>query len=180
MSKKSPIEIFSEWVDLGKDDGMEKNHSKSVSVMLNKVLKNLKTFTFLDAGCGNGWVVRKVSKLKNCVGSIGVDGSLKMIKKARNLDSINNYECAELSTWKPNKKIDVVALDKDENLKAEKLLFDKNENGIFELTLYEHVLEGREIIVYEFDEDEDGKAESLGLDFDKDGKIDKVLPNRQG
>jgi predicted TPR repeat methyltransferase len=108
MSKKSPIEIFSEWVDLGKDDGMEKNHSKSVSVMLNKVLKNLKTFTFLDAGCGNGWVVRKVSKLKNCVGSIGVDGSLKMIKKARNLDSINNYECAELSTWKPNKKIDVV------------------------------------------------------------------------
>jgi len=79
-----------------------------------------------------------------------------------------------------NKKIDLVALDKDENLKAEKLLFDKNENGIFELTLYEHVLEGREIIVYEFDEDEDGKAESLGLDFDKDGKIDKVLPNRQG
>ena len=27
MTKKSPIEIFSDWVDLGKDDGMEKNHS---------------------------------------------------------------------------------------------------------------------------------------------------------
>jgi len=36
--KKSPIEIFSDWVDNGKDDGMEINHSSAVSVMLNKVL----------------------------------------------------------------------------------------------------------------------------------------------
>ena len=39
MIKKSPIEIFSDWVDLGKDDGMEKNHSESVNAMLNKIFK---------------------------------------------------------------------------------------------------------------------------------------------
>ena len=39
MTKKSPIEIFSDWVDLGKDDGMKKNHLKSVKAMLNNVFK---------------------------------------------------------------------------------------------------------------------------------------------
>ena len=40
MNKKSPIEIFSEWVDNGKDDGMEINHSDAVNIMLNQVLNN--------------------------------------------------------------------------------------------------------------------------------------------
>ena len=30
MSKRNPIEVFSEWADLDKDYGMEKNHSASV------------------------------------------------------------------------------------------------------------------------------------------------------
>ena len=36
MIKKSPIEIFSEWVDNGKDNGMELNHCYSVNAMLIK------------------------------------------------------------------------------------------------------------------------------------------------
>ena len=77
MIRKSPIEIFSDWVDLGKDDGMEKNHSESVNAMLNKILKNLDDFTFIDAGCGNGWVVRMVSQMDSCFSAVGVDGSSK-------------------------------------------------------------------------------------------------------
>ena len=108
MIKKSPIEIFSDWVDIGKDDGMEKNHSESVRTMLNIVLKNLKDFTFIDAGCGNGWVVRMVSEMDSCFSALGVDGSLKMIDKAKSLDNVSKYECAEISVWKPNQKKDVV------------------------------------------------------------------------
>ena len=108
MIKKSPIEIFSDWVDLGKDDGMEKNHSESVKTMLNIVLKNLEDFTFIDAGCGNGWVVRMVSEMDSCFSAVGVDGSLKMIDKAKSLDNVSKYECAEISVWKPNQKKDVV------------------------------------------------------------------------
>lgn len=108
MIKKSPVEIFSDWVDLGKDEGMEINHKEAVDEMLKTVTNSKNSFSFIDAGCGNGWVVRKVSKLKNCESSIGVDGSLKMINKARRLDNINEYICAELSTWKPKNKKDIV------------------------------------------------------------------------
>ena len=108
MTKKSPIEIFSEWVDLGKDDGMKKNHSKSVKAMLNNVLNGLNDFTFIDAGCGNGWVVKMVSEMDSCFSALGVDGSIKMINKAKRIDKISKYECAEISVWKPNQKKDVV------------------------------------------------------------------------
>ena len=106
--RKSPIEIFSQWVDEGKDDGMEKNHMNSVKNMLDFVLTDLDDFTFIDAGCGTGWVVRMVSEMKSCFSSNGVDGSIRMIKKARSLDSINKYDCADLMNWKPNSKKDVV------------------------------------------------------------------------
>ena len=108
MTKKSPIEIFSDWVDLGKDDGMKKNHLKSVKAMLNNVLKGLNDFTFIDAGCGNGWVVKMVSEMDSCFSALGVDGSIKMINKAKRIDKISKYECAEISVWKPNQKKDVV------------------------------------------------------------------------
>ena len=43
---------------------MEKGHAVSVGDMLNFALKERvdkgKKFSFLDVGCGNGWVVRKV------------------------------------------------------------------------------------------------------------------------
>ena len=48
MNKKSPIEIFSEWVDNGKDDGMELNHCDSVNAMLNQVLNNANNYSFID------------------------------------------------------------------------------------------------------------------------------------
>ena len=106
--KRSPIEIFSEWVTLGKADGMEENHKSSVLNMLDFALKEREDFTFIDAGCGTGWVVRMVSKMESCFSANGVDGSLKMIEKAKSIDKINKYDCSDLSVWKPNSKKDVV------------------------------------------------------------------------
>ena len=63
---KSPIETFSNWVENGKDDGMEKNHFKPVSKMLNLITENQDVFSIIDAGCGNGWTVRKIAKHQNC------------------------------------------------------------------------------------------------------------------
>ena len=80
----------------------------SVKSMLDFVLKDLEDFTFIDAGCGTGWVVRIVSEVESCISSNGVDGSLKMINKAKGLDSTNKYDCADLIEWKPNSKKDVV------------------------------------------------------------------------
>ena len=106
--KKNPIDIFSDWAVSGKDEGMEKNHSKSVDDMLKFSLIKIKDFSFIDAGCGNGWVVRKVSKNKECENAIGVDGSSKMINKAISLDKKNRYYCSNLLEWMPKKPVDLV------------------------------------------------------------------------
>lgn len=106
--KKHPIEIFSDWVTSGKDDGMEINHLESVTDMLDYSLKDLENFNFIDAGCGTGWVVRMVSKMNLCNSACGVDGSKKMIEKAKSLDINNQYFCSDLLTWKPKLKKDLV------------------------------------------------------------------------
>ena len=105
---KTPIEIFSQWAEIGKDEGMEKNHYKPVQKMLKLIKVSEDKFSFIDAGCGNGWVTRQVSKEKNCFKSIGVDGSKLMIKKAKKIDSINEYYIGDLLDWKPYEKVDYV------------------------------------------------------------------------
>ena len=106
--KKNAIEVFGEWADLDKDFGMEKNHKDSVNNMINYSTRNLDHFTFIDAGCGNGWVIRKVSENDKCEKAIGVDGSKKMISKAKNILPRYEYHCSDLMTWKPDKKVNIV------------------------------------------------------------------------
>ena len=106
--KKNAIEVFGEWADLDKDFGMEKNHKDSVINMINYSIKNLNHFTFIDAGCGNGWVIRKVSENKKCEKAIGVDGSKKMIAKAKKILPRHEYHCADLMTWRPQEKVNIV------------------------------------------------------------------------
>ncbi len=103
---RSPIEVFSNWVDNGKDEGMEKNHFKPVMKMIDLFDTNSE-FTCIDAGCGNGWLVNYLSKMNNCKKSIGVDGSSKMIIKAKK-HSNNEFYCSDLLKWKPKNKVDVV------------------------------------------------------------------------
>jgi len=106
--KRNPIEVFSEWADNGKDIGMENGHKESVDHMLDFATKDLNQYSFIDAGCGNGWVVRNISKSSKCSCAIGIDGSLKMINKAKSLDKSNDYVCNDLNTWKPKNKVDLV------------------------------------------------------------------------
>ena len=50
-------DFFDAWALNGRDLSMEKGHSKAV----NKFLRSIDftdSFSFLDVGCGNGWVVR--------------------------------------------------------------------------------------------------------------------------
>ena len=56
---------FDKWALSGRAELMEKEHEKNVLKMLQTIAFD-KPFTFLDVGCGNGWVVRKIAKKKNC------------------------------------------------------------------------------------------------------------------
>ena len=106
--KKSPIDVFDNWVKIGKDDGLEKNHASAVAKMVEYSTGSLEQFSFIDAGCGNGWLVRNMANDSRCIKSIGIDGSKRMIKKAKKLDKKNEYVCSDLLNWKPNEKVNLV------------------------------------------------------------------------
>ena len=106
--KKSPIDVFDNWVKIGKDDGLEKNHASAVAKMVEYSTGSLEQFSFIDAGCGNGWLVRNMANDSRCIKSIGIDGSKRMIKKAKKLDEKNEYVCSDLLNWKPNEKVNLV------------------------------------------------------------------------
>ena len=109
MKEKKATEIFNQWVLDGKDEGMEKNHSNAVNVMLDEIIgSQTDPFSIIDAGCGNGWVVRKIINHPLCLKAIGVDGSKEMIDKARSLDSDGTYFCSDLMDWSPKEKVNFV------------------------------------------------------------------------
>ena len=105
-------EVFGEWAENGKDEGMEKGHSASVNEILKFALKERsllhKSFNFLDMGCGNGWVVRKVINDPLCKVAIGIDGAKQMISNAKKKGKDCHYICADLTTYQPSMKFDLV------------------------------------------------------------------------
>ena len=73
---------FDDWAQNGRAELMEIEHGKNVLKFL-KTIPFDKPFTFLDVGCGNGWVVRKIAAEKNCKKAIGIDKSKKMIIQSK-------------------------------------------------------------------------------------------------
>ena len=73
---------FDEWAINGRAELMEKEHGKNVSKFLDKIVFD-KPFTFLDVGCGNGWVVRKIASNPKCKKAVGIDKSRKMIQQSK-------------------------------------------------------------------------------------------------
>ena len=76
-----------------------------------------------------------------------------------------------------NDTLDRIVFDDTENLSADRIYFDDDENGQVEVKLEFIQYEGREIAVYEFDEDQDGVFELIAVDYDLDGEIDDIGPN---
>ena len=62
---REAIDVFGEWAEVGKDEGMERGHAAAVEEMLEFIYQRAKDlenpFTITDLGCGNGWVVRKLT-----------------------------------------------------------------------------------------------------------------------
>jgi len=54
--------VFDRWATTGRSEEMEEGHGITVGKFLNSISFS-KQFSFLDIGCGNGWVVRKIAQL---------------------------------------------------------------------------------------------------------------------
>ena len=107
MDKTS--KLFDVWANTGRSEEMEKGHGTTVNQFLDKLsLKG--NFRFLDIGCGNGWVVRKMSEKSSCIKAIGIDKSKMMIKNAKSKTSSENesYFVTELESWNTKEKFDII------------------------------------------------------------------------
>jgi len=82
MNMDKVRKTFDRWAQNGRAELMEVEHKGNVLKFLQKIPFD-KPFTFLDVGCGNGWVIRKITNEKNCKKAIGIDKSRKMIIQAR-------------------------------------------------------------------------------------------------
>ena len=108
------VDVFSEWAENGKDKGMERGHAPAVSEILTAALDALppysleRGFSAIDAGCGNGWVVRLLKQNSSCSLAMGVDGAKSMISRALEIDPEGIYFHADLSNWSPPEKVDFV------------------------------------------------------------------------
>lgn len=100
---------FDKWATTGRAELMEQEHAKSVHRFLNSVSFDV-PFSFLDVGCGNGWVVRKIAKMKFCKKAVGIDKSKNMIKSAKlkKKNSKEQFFQDDIESWRYKEKFDYV------------------------------------------------------------------------
>ncbi|MBI1662620.1 MAG: class I SAM-dependent methyltransferase [Nitrosopumilus sp.] len=100
---------FDEWAQNGRAELMEVEHGKNVSKFLESISFD-ESFSFLDVGCGNGWVIRKIGKEKNCKKAIGIDKSKKMIIQAKKKTGSKKEEFihTDIESWKYKGKFDYI------------------------------------------------------------------------
>lgn len=105
----SVVSIFNRWAVNGRAELMEIEHRTNVIKFLDRISFD-KPFSFLDVGCGNGWVVNKIANEKLCLKSVGIDKSKKMILHAKKLSTTKKeiFICADIESWKYTQKFDFI------------------------------------------------------------------------
>ena len=109
---KKAIDVFGKWAETGKDVGMEQGHANSVKEMLTFALDERESigtnFSFLDFGCGNGWVPRMVKANPLCTRAVGIDGAAQMIINAKSRGGDVEYIHADINTYTPKYRFDLI------------------------------------------------------------------------
>jgi len=109
---RNATEVFGEWLEEGKDIGMQKGHAISVDEMTRFALKERSeigsNFSFLDLGCGNGWVVRDIAKNNFCDRAVGIDGADQMIQAAISRGGDEEYLTADINKYNSPTKYDLI------------------------------------------------------------------------
>jgi arsenite methyltransferase len=75
-------EEFNRWAESGRGDGMEQDHLPIALPVIRK-MEFAATDNVLDAGCGSGWLSRRISRLVPQGRVVGMDISDEMIRVAR-------------------------------------------------------------------------------------------------
>lgn len=100
---------FDRWALNGRSELMEREHARSVLAFLRSV-RFRPRFSFLDAGCGNGWVVRHVAAMPDCRTAVGIDASQNMIRnaKSKSRSRKESFVRTDLEGWRRAGRFDYV------------------------------------------------------------------------
>ncbi len=92
--------VFDRWAADGRDQKLAEGHRHSVHTFLD-AMDWSGQFSFLDVGCGNGWVVRRMASYGTCTRAVGIDKSGGMIKRARAMARrpVEEYHTTSLEEW---------------------------------------------------------------------------------
>ena len=109
MEFRKATDVFGEWAAFGKDVGMEKVHRETVVPFLS-TFAFPESFSFLDFGCGNGWVVQKIAQMSACTRAVGFDGAPAMIERAKKKKQFQKeeYVLGDLLDWETEERFDVI------------------------------------------------------------------------
>ena len=109
--KNKAIDVFNQWAQNGKDEGMKKNHFDSyvhIKDIIKKEFQGAENIAVADIGCGNGWATADLLKESFISKSCGYDGAEKMIEKAQSSISGPSFFHSNLNNWSPNQKFDII------------------------------------------------------------------------
>jgi ubiquinone/menaquinone biosynthesis C-methylase UbiE len=81
-TKRNLREEFNRWAEAGRGDGMEQDHLPIALPIIAK-MEIAATDNVLDAGCGSGWLSRRLAKMVPEGRVVGMDISDEMIRVAR-------------------------------------------------------------------------------------------------
>ena len=92
--------VFDQWAADGRDEKLADGHRHSVRTFLDAMTWNA-PFSFLDVGCGNGWVVRRMASYDACIRAVGIDKSAGMIGRAQKMagSGLEEYYATSLEGW---------------------------------------------------------------------------------
>ena len=155
------IKTFDTWAIKDRDESMVAGHYPSVMMMLDLIKTHTsimnKAFSFIDLGCGNGWVVREILKNNKCTKGFGIDGSENMIKKAKkhNMGTFGQYD---IENYKFTEKFDIV-------FSMETFYYFNNPQMVIE-NIYNNALKDKGILIIGIDHYTENKTTlSWGDDY---------------
>ena len=109
--KNKATEVFNDWAQNGKDEGMKNNHFSSFTHIKEIIQSNLSKkegLEIADIGCGNGWATDDLLKEEYISKATGFDGAKKMIEKANATFSGPTFVESNLNNWKPSQSFDLI------------------------------------------------------------------------
>ena len=154
------------------------NPGNSGGPLLNNNMEIVGINTFIDLQASGLNYAVATSTIKKFLDS-------KIVKKTAIMKNKNIYKPYEVDLDKNGTK-ETKVYDKNENGIPELIerdnnddgipdviYIDKNENRIFEIKIKILISKNKTISIWEFDKNEDNKVDTLGYDYNLDGKIDK-------